>query len=196
MLEQLTAARFERTAQGGHHARGVDLVIIRTSNAGNDRRPQRRLQTAHLGAGWGVQEIDVTDPLVLLGQPGDLLLGPGVADVRLAIEALQDLAIPRGQLAVVVVPRLVEQALDLLRAHVLDLLDADERGVAALALDLLREPLEVLVPLRRVGQKVCGALQRHGAQRPQPPPDAHAQARRRRRHTHQEQEQWLIHVAP
>jgi hypothetical protein len=69
-----------------------------------------------------------------------------------------------------------------------DLLDADQRGVAALALDLLRQPLEVLVAVRRVRQQVRRALQRDGAEAAQPAPHAHAQARRRRRQPHQQEQ--------
>src|SRR5437867_1429487 len=137
------------------------------------------LETPHLGAAGGVEEIDVTDASVLLGQARHLFLYARALHRRLLVEALQHLAIARRELSVVLIARLVEHPLHVLGADVLDLLDPDERGLPALALDLLREPLEVLVLLRRVGQEIRGALQRHRAERAQSAPHTDAEARGR-----------------
>jgi len=61
---------------------------------------------------------------------------------------------------------------------------------------LLREPLEVFVPLRGVGEQIGGPLERDGAERAQAPPYSHAQAGRRRRDPHEQEEQGLLaHVS-
>jgi hypothetical protein len=120
------------------------------------------LETPHLRASWGTEEIDVTDALVVLGKPGQLFMDARALRCRLLLEALEDLAIARGKLPIVEIARLVEQAEYVVLADVLDLLDADQRRFSALALDLLGEPLKVLVPLRRIRQQVGGALERHG----------------------------------
>jgi hypothetical protein len=93
------------------------------------------LQPAHLGADGRVEEVEIADPLMLLGEPRQLRLDAGAPRGRLAaLEALQDLAIAHGELLVVPVAGLVEELPDLGRRDVLDLVDADERRVAALAL--------------------------------------------------------------
>jgi len=128
---------------------------------------------------------------MLLREAREVVLNTGACGFRLAIGGLQQLAVACGELLVVLVARLVEEPQHLGRAHVLDLLDTDERGLAAVALDLLREPLKVLIPIRRVGEHVGGSLERHGAERAQPTPHAHAQTRRRRRHSNQQEEKLL-----
>jgi hypothetical protein len=82
----------------------------------------------------------------------------------------------------------VEESQHVGRSHVLDLLDADEGGVPAVPLDLLGQPLEVLVALRRVRQQVGGPLERDGAERAEAAPHSHAQTRRGGRQFDQEQE--------
>jgi hypothetical protein len=77
-----------------------------------------------------------------------------------------------------VVAGLLELAHHVRLLHVLDAVDAQQGGLAAIALNLLREPLELLVPVRGVGQEVGRALERHRAQPSKPPPGAHPQARR------------------
>jgi hypothetical protein len=46
----------------------------------------------------------------------------------------------------------MKQLNDLARAHVLDLVDAEERRLAPRPLDLLSQPLEELVVIRSVGK--------------------------------------------
>ena len=123
------------------------------------------LETPHFRAAGGAEEVDVAQALVVLGEPGHLLVHAGARRRRLAVETLEHLAVPRGELTVVVIARLVEEPQDVGRTQVLDLLHAHQRGVAALALDLLGQPLEVLVALRCVGQQVGRALQGHRPQR-------------------------------
>jgi len=76
-----------------------------------------------------------------------------------------------------VVARLVEQARDVLPVDVFDLLDANQRRLPALALELLRERLELSVPRRGIRQEVRRALERPGAERSEPAPDTDAEAR-------------------
>jgi hypothetical protein len=82
----------------------------------------------------------------------------------------------------------VEQAPYVVLTDVLDLLDPNQGGISTFALDLLGESLEVLVALRRVGQEVGRAFERHRAERPQSPPHAHTKARRSGRDADQQQE--------
>src|SRR5262249_23292917 len=89
--------------------------------------------------------------------------------------------------SIVEIARLVEQAEYVVLADVLDLLDANQRRFSTLALDLLGEPLKVLVPLRRIGQQVGGAFERDGTERPQSTPHAHAKARGGGRQPHQQE---------
>jgi hypothetical protein len=77
-------------------------------------------------------------------------------------------------------------------AQILHLLDADQRGVAAIPLDLLREPLEVLVSLGGVRQQVSRAFEGHGAKRPQASPDADAEARGPWRQADQQEKKLLL----
>src|SRR5438094_891479 len=63
-----------------------------------------------------------------------------------------------------------------------------QRRLASVSLDVLREPLEVLVAVRRVGEQVGGALEGDGPERAEPSPHPNAQARRRRRQPDQQQE--------
>src|SRR5262245_56293538 len=146
------------------------------------------LETSHLGSAWGGEKVDVSDALVILGKPRQLLLDPWVLRRGLLLKPLEGLAIARRELSVVEVARLVEQAQYVVLTDVLDLLDPNEGRLPAVALDLLREPLEVFVPLRRVRQEVGRALERHRAKRPQSAPDAHAEARWAGRHSYQQEE--------
>ena len=175
-----------REIEGG---RLLAAVGFRTSGAHGDGL----LETLDLGAAGGVEEVDVANALVVLGEPGQLPVDARARGGGLPLESLEHLAVARGELPVVRVARLVEQANDVRPAHVLDLLDADQGRLAPLALDLLGKPLEVLVTVRRVRQQVGRALERDGAQRAQPAPHAHAQARRGRRQTYYQQEELGIH---
>ena len=65
--------------------------------------------------------------------------------------ALEQLAIALGQIRVVLIARVLKEADHIRRLHVLDAVHAQQRGVATVALDLLRQPLELLVAIRRVG---------------------------------------------
>src|SRR5262249_52916699 len=110
------------------------------------------LETPDLGAAGGVEEIDVANSLMVFRQPAELLLRAR-AD-GLPLELLEHLAVADGHLAVVTVPWLMEEPQHICWAHVLDLLDPDERGVSAIPHDLLRQPLEVLVSFGGVGQQI------------------------------------------
>jgi len=57
---------------------------------------------------------------------------------------------------------------------------------------LLGQPLEVLVPLRRIGEQVRGALQRHCPERAQPPPHPHPETGRGRRQTEEQEEELVL----
>ena len=153
------------------------------------------LETPDLRAAGGVEEVDVADTLMVLGQARQLVPHAGTGGGGLALEALEQLAVARGELPVLPVARLVEEPQHVVRRHVLDLLDPNEGGVSALPLDLLGEPLEVLVPLRHVRQQVGRPLQRHRAEGPQAAPHAHAQARRGGREPDQQEEERVVHVS-
>src|ERR1700730_50771 len=90
----------------------------------------------------------------------------------------------------------MEQSNDVRAAHVLDLVYAEQDRLAPLALDLLPKPLELLVIVGCVREKVDRSLQRDGAQGPKPAPDAHAQAGRVRRQADYQQEELGIHCCP
>src|SRR5262249_26261984 len=66
------------------------------------------LETPYLGATGGVEVIDVPDALVLAGKARELLLQARALRRRLLVEARQDLSIASGELAIVVIARLVE----------------------------------------------------------------------------------------
>src|SRR5262249_45066349 len=119
------------------------------------------LEPPHLGAAGGAEKIDGADPLMVLRQARELLVYARARRRACAVEVPGQLAVASGRGLVVLVARLVEQAEPPGRAHVSDLLASDERGLAAVALDPLGEPLKVLAPVRRVGQQVGGALERH-----------------------------------
>src|SRR5262249_13465295 len=140
------------------------------------------------------EEVDVTDTLMILGQARELVLHARALRRGLLLQGIQDLSIPQGELSIVLVAWPLEEPEDLGRAHVLDLLDANERRLSALALDLLGQPLEVLVALRCVGQQIGRALEGNGAEGTQSPPDAHAEPRGCRQHTHKEKEK-RVHVS-
>ena len=106
-----------------------------------------------------------------------------------ALQVLEQLAVAHGELLVILVARLVEEPAYVFGRDVLDLVDAHQRGLAALALDLLGEPLEVLVPLGGVREQVGRTLERHRPQRAQSPPHPDAQARGLGRDTDEEQEE-------
>ena len=67
---------------------------------------------------------------MVLGQPRQLVVDAGAGCRRLPVEALQHLAVADGELPVVPVARVVEQPADIVGREVLDLLDADEGGLA------------------------------------------------------------------
>ena len=69
-----------------------------------------------------------------------------------------------------------------------DAVGGEDAGVAAGALDLRLQPLEVLARRRRVGQHVDRLLDRHRAELLQPAPRAHPQVGRRRRQLVDEQQ--------
>ena len=114
------------------------------------------LEPPDLGAHGRIEEVDVPEALVILGQTR-LLLDHALGR-RLLVEALQHLAVPERELLVVAVARLVERPEHVGLAQVLDLLNADQGRVAALALHLLREPLEVLVASGVSGRRYADRL--------------------------------------
>ncbi len=116
------------------------------------------------------EEVDLGDPAHLAGEPGQLLGEPRPA-------ALEQLAVALREGRVVLVASLLEQAHHVRLLHVLDPVHAKQGGLAAVALDLLGEPLELLVAIRRIGQEVGRAPERHRAEPSKPPPGADAQAR-------------------
>jgi hypothetical protein len=87
----------------------------------------------------------------------------------------------------------VKQLDHLARAHVLDLLDAEEGCLAPCPLDLLGQPLEELVVVGRVGKQVDRPLERDGADRAEPAPHAYAQARGIRRQANYEEKKLAVH---
>src|SRR5262249_5091870 len=107
------------------------------------------LEPPDLGAPGGVEEVDVREPLVILGAAEELVRGRG--DHCFLVRVLGDLAVAKGGLAEVAIARLVKEPQHTPRAHILDLLDPDQRRVAAVPLALLGEPLEILVAVRGVG---------------------------------------------
>ena len=133
------------------------------------------------------EEVDLGDPARLAREPAQLL-----GEARPA--ALQKLPVPLGEGGVVLVARLLEQAHHLRLRHVLDAIHAEQCRLAPVTLDLLGEPLELLVPVGRVGEEVGRAPERHCAQPPEPPPGAHAQAGRPRGKAQQQEEPGVQHM--
>jgi len=91
-----------------------------------------------------LEEVDLGDPAHLAREPGQLLGEPRPA-------ALEQLPVALGEGRVVLVAGLLEQAHHVRPLHVLDPVHAEQGGLAPVALDLLREPLKLLVVVRRVG---------------------------------------------
>src|SRR5207237_9829637 len=120
-------------------------------------------------------------------------LYPRLRRRRLTVARLKQFAVALSKSAILGIADLVEQLNDLLRAHVLDLLDAEECRLAPRPLNLLGQPLEVLVVVWAVGKEVDGTLERDGTDRPEPAPHPHAQARRIRRQADYEQDELGVH---
>jgi hypothetical protein len=87
----------------------------------------------------------------------------------------------------------VKQLDHLARAHVLDLLDAEEDRLTPCPLNLLGQPLEELVVVGSVGKQVDRPLERDGADRAEPTPHAYPQARRIRREADYEEKKLGVH---
>src|SRR5262249_1211775 len=68
------------------------------------------LETPYLGSTRGPEEVDVTNALVILGKTCQLLVHSRALGRGLLLELLEEFSIPRGELAIVVIARLVEQA--------------------------------------------------------------------------------------
>src|SRR5262245_36611904 len=142
------------------------------------------LETSDLGAAGSGEEVDVADSLIVPRETDELLVG--LRAHRLPVETWQHPPVARGELPVVTVARLVEQPEHVAGTHVLDLLHPNQCRLAALSLDLLRQPLKVLVALGSVRQQIGRAFQRHRPEGSKPPPDPHPKARRRRRQPDQQ----------
>ena len=150
-------------------------------------------QPFDFGALWRLEKIEPVELLVVPLELGELRLDPRIARRRLAIEGLEELSVAPSKMAVLRIAGLVEQSNDFARAHVFDLLDAEERRLAPRPLNLLGQPLEVLVVVRSVGKEVDRPLEGDGTDRAQPAPHPHAQARRIRGQAHYEQNELGIH---
>jgi AcrR family transcriptional regulator len=148
-----------RSRGGGAGACGGGALLDGLAGA-LDLSPSRRLE-----------EVDLPDPVHLPREPRQLLAEP-------RSPALEHLEVAIGQDGVVLVARLLEEANDVGLLHVLDTIHAEQGGFAAVALDLLGEPLELLVAVGGIGQQIGRALERHRAEHPQTAPGAHPQARR------------------
>src|SRR5262249_40468402 len=154
-----------------------------------DRLPQ----PLDLGALRRLKEIELVELLVFPLELGELRLDARAARRRLSVQHLEELSVAPSEPAIFGIAGFVEQLHDLVRVHVLDLLDAEERGLAPLPLDLLRQPLEMLVVVRRIGQQVDGPLESDGADRAEAPPHTDPQARRIRRQADYEEEEPRTH---
>src|SRR5262249_61365556 len=74
VLEQITATRFEGTAQRGHHACRIDLMIAGTADTSDDRRPQTGLEAARLCAAEPARgETEALLQVIAAAQPLDLV---------------------------------------------------------------------------------------------------------------------------
>src|SRR5215467_642949 len=124
------------------------LRLFRWSGAHGDGLPH----SLDLGPRRGVEEIELVELLVLPLELGQLSLDSLAGSRRLFVEVLQQLPIPAREPAKLGLTRLVKETDHVLRAHILDLLDAEERGLSPLPLDLLGEPLEMLVVVGGIGQ--------------------------------------------
>ncbi len=134
-----------------------------------------------------VEEVDVGQAVELARQPRQLFR-------RARPPARAELPVAVGEDRIVGVACLVKETDHLRLLHVLDAVDLEKGRLAPVLLNLLRQPLELLVSVRRERQKVGAALERDGAERPQPAPSADAEARGARRQAQQEKDPWLKHV--
>src|SRR3990170_1301979 len=153
------SAGANRNSASGSTKRLMSQAEAMRSTCGRGRVTQRRPRSAPRGAG-----------------------GAGAGAARrpprpAALERVEEPPIALGEAAVVVVARVVEQAPQRLRRHVLDAVHLEQRRLAAVALDLLVEPLELLVALRGEGEHPDRVLQRDRAERAEAAPGAHAPAR-------------------
>jgi hypothetical protein len=89
-----------------------------------------------LAASGRLEEIDLADAVHVSREAGQLLTESRTA-------ALEQLAIARGQIRVVLIARVLKEADHVRRLHVLDVVHAQQRGVATVTLDLLGQPLEL-----------------------------------------------------
>src|SRR5260370_13387995 len=150
-------------------------------------------QSLDVGAAGPIEEVELPHLLEILLELGQVRMAPWPRRGGLPLERLHQLAVARGELPVVGVAGLLEQANDVRAAHVLDLIDAEQDRLAPLALDLLTKPLELLVIVRSVRKEVHRALQGDGAQGPKAAPHADAQAGRGGRKAYYAQEELGIH---
>src|SRR5216683_3632936 len=159
----------------------------RSDAAGGGALLDRLAGSLDLAPSGCLEEVDLPDPVHLPRQARELVGQPRPAP-------LEELAVAIREVRVVLVARFLEEAYDVGLRHVLDALDAEQGGVAAVTLDLLGEPLELLVAVGRVGEQIRPALERHRAQHAQAAPRAHPQARGARREAEQQEEPGVQHM--
>src|SRR5262249_23853170 len=115
-------------------------------------------QPLDFGALRRLEEIELLELLVVPLELCELRLNPRAGRRRLPVQCLEELSIAPPESAVLRIAGLVEQLNSLVRAHVLDLLDAEKRGLPTLPLDFLGQPLEVLVVVWGVREQIHRAL--------------------------------------
>src|SRR5215470_14583206 len=98
----------------------------------------------------------------------------------------------RSDLRVLLIPRLIECSAYLRVSGPFDRAGAKDGRLAARRLDLLLEPLEILVRLFVEGEDVDRILDRHGAEPLQLAPDADAQVGRLRRQLVDQEDPFLV----
>src|SRR5262249_36934904 len=165
------------------------LRLFRWSGAHGNGLPQ----PLDLSPRRGVEEIELVELLVLPLELRQIRLDPLTGGRGLAVKILQQLPVPSREPSELGLARLVKEADHVLWAHVLDLLDAEERGLSPLPLDLFGRPLGMFVVVWGVWQQVDGAFERDRADRTQPPPNPHAEARRIRRQAGDEKKKPRVH---
>src|SRR5207248_11726981 len=104
------AARYRKLLHALERKSAAAAARVQEELARLSKDHQRVRDIDFFDAPGGAEEIDVTDTLVILGQARQLLLDAGGGRRRLALEGVQQLAVAGGQLLVVGVARLVEQA--------------------------------------------------------------------------------------
>src|SRR5712691_1126162 len=110
-----------------------------------------------LALGRSVEEIDIAKPVHFAAEPAQLLGEPRPA-------ALEEPPIALGQRGIVGIARFLEEPDHVGLLHVLDLVHLEQGGLTAVLLDLLGEPLKLLVAVGGEGKEIGRALDGHRAQ--------------------------------